>query len=159
MIKAIYAGSFDPVTNGHLDIIKRAAKLFGSLTVLVMKNDEKTPLFSIEERVKLLCQVVAHIPGVHVETADGFTADYARARGAGVLVRGLRGPDDLAPEIQLAAFNKNRYPGAETVFFPTAEKWQDVSSSAVKAAARAGEDVSSLVPACVANALKEKFVN
>lgn len=159
MIKAIYAGSFDPVTNGHLDIIKRAAKTFGTLTVLVMKNDDKTPLFTMDERVELLREVTAYIPGVHVETADGFTADYARARGAGVLVRGLRGADDVAPEIQMARFNKNRYPGAETVFLLAAEKWQDVSSSAVKAAARAGEDVSLLVPACVADALKEKFVN
>lgn len=159
MIKAIYAGSFDPVTNGHLDIIKRAAKLFGSLTVLVMKNDEKTPLFTMDERVELLREVTAHIPGVHVETAGGFTADYARACGAAVLVRGLRGADDIMPEIQMARFNKNRNPHAETVFFPTDPQWQDVSSSAVKAAARAGEDVSSLVPACVADALKEKFAD
>ena len=159
MIKAIYAGSFDPVTNGHLDIIKRAADTFGALTVLVMKNESKTPLLSIEERVNLLRQVTAHIPGVSVETAEGFTADYAREHGASVLVRGLRGAEDIEPEIQMARFNKNRNPQAETVFFPTDPQWQDVSSSRVKEAARADGDISSLVPPCVANALKKKFTH
>ena len=157
MVKAIYAGSFDPVTNGHLDIITRAAKTFGALTVLVMKNEEKTPLFTIKERMELLHQSTAHIPGVSVETAGGFTADYARENNVSVLVRGLRGADDTEPEIQMARFNKNRNPQAETVFFPTSAKWQYVSSSSVKEAARRGADISSLVPACVVTALKAKI--
>ncbi len=156
MVKALYAGSFDPVTNGHLDIIRRAANIFGALTVLVMKNETKTPLLSIEERVNLLKQVTADIPGVSVETAEGFTADYAREHGASVLVRGLRGAEDLEPEIQMARFNKARNPQAETVFFPTDPQWQDVSSSAVKEAARKGADISSLVPPEVVRVLKEK---
>jgi len=154
-MRAIYAGSFDPVTNGHLDIITRAANLFGGLTVLVMKNEAKTPLFSVEERIEFLKKATAHIPDVCVETADGFTADYARACGATVLVRGLRGGSDIEPELAAAVFNKNRYPQAETVFFPTAPQWQHVSSSAVKEAARAGADISSLVPPDVAAALKK----
>ncbi|MCQ2410605.1 MAG: pantetheine-phosphate adenylyltransferase [Elusimicrobiaceae bacterium] len=155
MIKAVYAGSFDPVTNGHLDIIARAANLFGALTVLVMKNEAKTPLFSVEERIEFLKKATAHIPGVCVETADGFTADYAHACGATVLVRGLRGAADIEPELAAAAFNKNRYPQAETVFFPTRPELQHVSSSAVKEAARAGAEVDSLVPPEVAAALKK----
>ena len=154
-IKAVYAGSFDPVTNGHLDIIKRAARLFGNLTVLVMKNEAKTPLFSVPERMEFLRHATAHIAGVSVATADGFTADYARACGAAVLVRGLRGAADLEPELVAAAFNKNRYPQVETVFFPTAAVWQQVSSSSVKEAARAGADVTKFVPPEVAAALKK----
>ncbi len=157
MVKALYAGSFDPVTNGHLDIIRRAAKTFGALTVLVMKNEAKTPLLSIEKRVNLLKQVTADIPGVTVETAGGFTADYARENGASVLVRGLRGAEDIEPEMQMARFNKARNPQAETVFFPAREELRAISSSAVKEAARKGADISSLVPPCVVDVLKEKL--
>lgn len=156
MVKALYAGSFDPVTNGHLDIIKRAADTFGALTVLVMKNESKTPLLSIEERVNLLRQVTADIPNVSVETAEGFTADYAREHGASVLVRGLRGVEDIEPEIQMARFNKNRNPQAETVFFPARQDLRAISSSAVKEAARKGADISSFVPPEVVRVLKEK---
>ena len=156
MVKALYAGSFDPVTNGHLDIIRRAAKTFGALTVLVMKNEAKTPLLSIEKRVNLLKQVTADIPGVTVETAGGFTADYAREHGASVLVRGLRGAEDIEPEMQMARFNKNRNPQAETVFFPARQDLRAISSSAVKEAARKGADISSFVPPEVARVLKEK---
>lgn len=156
MVKAIYAGSFDPVTNGHLDIIARAAKTFGGLTVLVMKNETKTPLFTIDERVELLRRATANIPGVQIDTAGGFTADYARQNGVSVLVRGLRGAEDIMPEMEMARFNKNRNPQAETVFFPTSEKWQHVSSSAVKAATRRGADIAALVPACVVAALQAK---
>ena len=156
MVKALYAGSFDPVTNGHLDIIKRAAHTFGALTVLVMKNETKTPLFTVQERVDLLKQVTAHIPGVSVETAEGFTADYARKNGVTVLVRGLRDGQDIEPEIQMARFNKNRNPQAETVFFPACEELRGISSSSVKESARAGKDISSFVPPCVAAALQKK---
>lgn len=154
MLKALYAGSFDPVTNGHLDIIERAAHTFGALTVLVMKNETKTPLFTLPQRIDLLKQVTAHIPGVSVETADGFTADYARKNGVSVLVRGLRGVEDLELEIQMARFNKDRNPQAETVFFPAREELRAISSSAVKEAARKGADISSFVPPEVAQALK-----
>lgn len=154
MLKALYAGSFDPVTNGHLDIIERAAHTFGTLTVLVMKNETKTPLFSVAERVSLLKQVTAHIPGVSVETAEGFTADYARKNGVSVLVRGLRGAEDIEPEMQMARFNRARNPQAETVFFPAREELRAISSSSVKEAARTGADISAFVPPCVASALK-----
>ena len=107
-LKAVYAGSFDPVTNGHIDIIARAANLFGTLTVLIMKNDAKTPLFTPQERLAFLRRAVKDIPGVTVETADGLLADYARQHNVQILVRGLRGASDVlgfyssAPSLQIA---------------------------------------------------------
>ncbi|WP_428074823.1 pantetheine-phosphate adenylyltransferase [Candidatus Avelusimicrobium luingense] len=157
MIRALYAGSFDPVTNGHLDIITRAAKLFGGLTVLVMQNTNKTSLFSLQERVELLRQVTANIPGVCVETADGLLADYARQHNVQILVRGVRGPQDIEPELAAAHFNSRFYPGLETVFLPTSLTWKYVSSSLVKEAAGAGGDISSFVPQVVAKAVKSKL--
>ena len=154
MIKAVYAGSFDPVTNGHLDIISRAARLFGGLTVLVMKNGQKTPLLSIEKRVELLKQVTKNIPGVTVDTAAGLLADYARKHDVQVLVRGLRGAEDAEPELAAAYFNKQFFPRAETVFFPTELSLKYISSSAVKEALRAGADISAFVPKEVAQTLK-----
>lgn len=156
-IKAVYAGSFDPVTNGHLDIITRAAHLFGGLTVLVMKNEGKTPLFSKEERVAFLTRALCDIPGVTVGTADGLLADYAREHKTSILVRGLRGAADIEPEFAAAYFNKQFYPGAETVFLPARAELKYISSSCVKEAARAGADISSFVPPFVAQALKEKL--
>lgn len=156
-VKAVYAGSFDPVTNGHIDIIARAAKLFGALTVLVMKNDTKTPLFSVQERVEFLTRAVQNIPGVSVEAADGLLADYARTHEVQILVRGLRGAADIEPEFCAAYYNKKFYPEAETVFLPTRADLQYVSSSAVKEAVKAGGDISGVVPPFVAQALKEKL--
>ena len=156
MIKAVYAGSFDPVTNGHIDIITRAARLFGALTVLVMKNEQKTPLFSIEERVEMLARAVAEIPGVRVETAQGLLADYARKNGVQVLVRGLRGVSDIEPEFCAAHFNKQFFPGAETVFLPTAPTLQFISSTLVKEAAKAGGNIEKMVPSHVAEALTKR---
>ena len=156
-IKAVYAGSFDPVTNGHLDIIARAAKLFGALTVLVMKNETKTPLFSVQERVEFLTRAVKDIPGVTVETAEGLLADYARTHGVQILVRGLRGAADIEPEFCAAYFNKKFYPGAETVFLAARADLQYVSSSAAKEASKAGADVRDFLPPAVAKALQEKL--
>lgn len=156
-LKAVYAGSFDPVTNGHLDIIARAAKLFGAVTVLVMKNETKTPLFSVQERVEFLTRAVKEIPGVTVETAEGLLADYARTHDVQILVRGLRGTADIEPEFCAAYFNKKFYPEAETVFLPARAELKYVSSSAVKEAAKAGADISGFVPTFVRSALKEKL--
>lgn len=157
MIKAVYAGSFDPVTNGHVNIIARAARLFGELTVLVMKNGQKTPLLTVQERCALLQEAVADIPGVRVEAGDGLLADYAQKHGVTVLVRGLRGDSDLEPEFAACYFNKQFCPSAETVFLATDVRWKYVSSSAVKEAARCGGDVSGFVPEAVAKTLQEKF--
>ncbi len=157
MIKAVYAGSFDPVTNGHIDIITRAARLFGSITVLVMKNENKTPLFSIEERVDMLARSVEKIPGVRVETAQGLLADYARKNNVQVLVRGLRGAADIEPEFSAAYFNKQFYSGAETVFLPTDSALQFISSTLVKEVAKAGGDIKKFVPPQVAAAMAKKL--
>ncbi|MBR4591762.1 MAG: pantetheine-phosphate adenylyltransferase [Elusimicrobiaceae bacterium] len=159
MIKAIYAGSFDPVTNGHLDIISRAAQLFGALTVLVMNNGQKKPLFSVEERVSLLKQATASIAGVRVESADGLLADYARLHEVNILVRGLRGPADTEPELSAAYYNRLFCPTAETVFLAAGPEFKYVSSSAVKEAIRLGGDIRALVPAGVAQALAKKLKN
>ncbi len=153
MIKTVYAGSFDPVTNGHLDIIARAAKLFGSVTVLVMKNDQKTPLFSVEERLEFLRKSTAHLSGVTVETAQGLLADYAKKNNVQILIRGLRGAADIEPEFCQAHFNKQFCPTAETVFLPAKPELACISSSALKEAARAGADISAFVPQDVAKAL------
>lgn len=157
MIRALYAGSFDPVTNGHVDIITRATKLFGGLTVLVMQNSQKTPLFSLQERVELLRQVTADIPGVQVKTASGLLADYARQHQAQILVRGVRGEQDVEPELAAAHFNSQFCPGLETIFLPTSLTWKYVSSSLVKEAALAGGDIASFVPPAVAKAVKNKL--
>ena len=157
MIKAVFAGSFDPVTLGHIDIISRAAKLFGGLTVLVMKNDTKTPLFSVEQRMEFLTHALAHVPGVEVATAQGLLADYARMHGVQVLVRGIRGEGDVAHELANAFYNQHFFPGVETVFLPTQPALNFVSSSAVKEAARLGADVRAWVPPEVAQALEKKF--
>ena len=157
MIKAVYVGSFDPVTNGHIDIIARAAKLFGALTVLVMKNNAKTPLFSVQERVELLTRAVQEIPGVTVETAEGLLADYARKNNVQILVRGLRGTEDIEPEFTAAYFNRKFYPGAETVFLPARAELKYISSSSVKEAAKAGADLGGFVPPFVSAALLKKL--
>lgn len=157
MLKAVYAGSFDPVTNGHLDIITRAVKLFGGLTVLVMKNETKTPVFSEEERVAFLTRATRDIPNVKVEAVGGLLADYARANKVQILVRGLRGAEDIEPEFAAAYFNKKFYPGAETVFLPARAELKYVSSSSVKEAVKAGADISGFVPSFVAQSLQEKI--
>ena len=153
----LYAGSFDPVTNGHLDIIRRAQQIFGTVTVLVMKNGAKNNLFSIEERLALLRLAVAGIPQVTVETADGLLADYARQHNC-ILVRGLRGFSDMETEFTQAHFNRLLAPGLETIFLPCDEKWRYVSSSIVREIARCGGDFSAWVPAAVVPALRDKFL-
>ena len=153
---AIFAGSFDPVTYGHLDIIKRARKLVGPLVVLVMKNDTKKGLFSFSERVRLLKQAVADIPGVTVETADGLLANYAKKHQIKMLVRALRSSADAPGELLLAHYNRLFNPELETVFLAADTQLQYVSSSAVREIARCGGDVSSLVPSFVQKALAKK---
>lgn len=156
--KAIYTGSFDPVTNGHLDIIRRARDIFGALTVLIIPNGTKNPLFSLEERCALLEEITAQEPGVTVSVAPGgLLADYMKTHGYGVIVRGLRGPQDVEHELTNAYYNKAFLPGAETVFLPARPEWTFVSSTAVREAVRYGADVSRWVPPGVARALAAKY--
>lgn len=152
---AVYAGSFDPVTNGHVNVARRAREVFGQVVVLLIQNGRKKPLFSQEERLELLRQTFAGEDGIRVEKAEGLLVDYMQKHNLHILVRGLRGPADLEPELANAYYNKQFYPKVETVFLPTRAEYAFLSSSAVREAAGYGADVSSLVPVCVAKALQK----
>ncbi len=156
MPTAIYPGSFDPVTRGHLDIIKRSAHMFDKLIVAVLINSAKTPLFTTEERVAMLRECCANIPNVEVKSFNGLTVNFAKANHATVMVRGLRAVTDFENEIQLAQTNHALMPGIETVFLATSIKWSYLSSTVVREAAHYGHDVSKFVPANVEAALVKK---
>ena len=153
----IYAGSFDPVTNGHLDIIRRAQAVFGAVRVLVIPNANKNPLFSLEERKALLAEALSAEPNVEVDLAsNGLLTDYMKKHGITVSVRGLRSSADLEHEMTNAYFNSLFSPETETVFLAGKPENAFISSSSVREASRYGADVSSWVPACVAKALIQK---
>lgn len=132
MTTAVYPGSFDPVTNGHLDIIHRAAKMFDRLIIAVLNNNSKTPLFTTDERVTMLREITADIPNVEVESFDGLTIDYCHQKGAGFMVRGLRAVTDFEYELQIAQTNRVIAPDIDTVFLTTNLKYSYLSSSIVK---------------------------
>ena len=155
-ITAIYPGSFDPVTNGHLDLIERASKLFHHLVVAVLINPEKDPLFSVQERVEMLDLVVAHLTNVEVETFEGLLVDYARSKGARVLLRGIRAVSDYEYELQMALMNRQLEPEMETVFMLPAEAYSYLSSRLVREVARLGGSVKGLVPAVVEERIRAK---
>ena len=157
-LKAIYPGSFDPPTFGHLDIIERAVKLFGSLTVLVAHSSRKSALFTPTERKALLEKSVEHLGGrVKVDIHEGLTADYARKAGASVLIRGLRAVSDFEYEFQMASINRKLYPDIETVVIMTGEKFYYIASTAVKEVAVNGGDMTELVPKHVAESIRKKY--
>ena len=157
MATAVYPGSFDPVTKGHLDIIKRAAKINDHLIVAVLINSAKHPLFTVEERVVLLQECCKDIPNVSVESFDGLTVEFAKKRHASVMVRGLRAVTDFEDEIQLAQTNHALMPGIETMFLATSIKWSYLSSTIVKEAAYYGSDISKFVTPNVEKAVNEKY--
>jgi pantetheine-phosphate adenylyltransferase len=148
-------GTFDPVTNGHLDIIERAAQRFDALVVGVLDNPSKQPLFSVEERVSLLKEVTHGLGNVEIASFSGLLVEYAKTRGIGVVVKGLRAVTDFEYEIQMAQMNHS-LGDIETLFMTTAPQWSFLSSSLVKEVARFGGDVSSLVPPLVAERLRER---
>lgn len=156
MTIAMYPGSFDPVTRGHLDIIRRAARMFDTLIVAVLINSAKTPLFTVEERVAMLKETCRGIPNVQVASFDGLTVSFAKACGATVMVRGLRAVTDFENEIQLAHTNHALSPGIETVFLATSIQWSYLSSTIVKEAAHYHQDVSQFVTPNVESALLAK---
>jgi pantetheine-phosphate adenylyltransferase len=151
---AVYPGSFDPVTNGHIDIIERAAKIFDMVYVAVIVNPEKTPFFDIDEREKMLKTAVRHIKNAKVDSFDGLLVDYAASKKARVIVRGLRAVSDFDFEFQMALTNLRMRPDIETVFIMTDYKYSYLSSSLVKQIASLGGNVSGLVPKTVAEKLK-----
>jgi len=157
-IVAIYPGSFDPVTNGHLDLIQRASNLFDRLVVAVLVNPEKDPLFSPQERVKMLDLVVAHLPNVEVDTFEGLLVDYARSKGARVLLRGIRAVSDYEYELQMALMNRQLEPDMETVFMLPAEAYSYLSSRLVREVARLGGSIKGLVPAAVEERIRAKLM-
>ncbi len=146
MKRAVYPGSFDPVTNGHLDIIERSSALVDELVVGVLCNSEKRPLFSAEERVKMLKDVTAHIPNVRVESFEGLSVDFCRKCDANFLVRGLRAVTDFEYELQMAQTNRSLDRGVDTLFFTTALNYAYISSTIVKEVASYGGDISGFVP-------------
>ena len=153
---AIYPGSFDPLTNGHVDIIHRGARLFDRIVVAILLNVEKSPLFTVAERVDIAREVFADNPKVEVDTFDGLLVDYARRKHAGVIVRGLRAISDFEYEMQMALMNRNLNPNVETVFMMPAEPYTYVSSRLVKEVAALGGSVTNLVPRLVEERLREK---
>lgn len=154
---AIYAGSFDPPTNGHLDLVERAAALFPQVIVAAGRHPTRTPLFTIDERVELLRRACAGFANVEVDQFDGLLIEYARRRGARVLVRGLRAQTDFEYELQIAHANADLAPELDTMFLPTRTRHGFVSASLVREIARYHGDVSRYVPEVVRAALDEKF--
>ena len=157
MKAAIYPGSFDPVTNGHLDIVERAAKLFDKLYVAVLINPEKHTLFSVEERVSLLKATTAQYPNVEVVSFGGLLAQYARDKGIKVIVRGLRGRSDFEYEFLMALTNKSLNPELEPIFLTTSAENMYLSSSVVRQVSGFGGEVTKFVPDCVSKALNDKL--
>jgi len=153
----IYPGTFDPITNGHLDLIERACRLFDNIIVAVATNPAKNPLFTLQERVTLIEQVTAHLPRVKVEGFSGLLVDVARQHNASALLRGLRAVSDFEYEFQLANMNRRLHPELESLFLTPAEQYSFISSSLVREIASLKGDVAEFVPAAVAVALKEKF--
>jgi pantetheine-phosphate adenylyltransferase len=153
---AIYPGSFDPVTNGHLDLIERASKLFGRVVVTVARNAEKAPMFTLQERVEMLREVTRPFPNVEVDTFDGLLVDYARRLGARVLVRGIRAISDYEYELQMALMNRRLEPQLETVFMLPAVEYSYLSSHLVRELAVLGGSLTGLVPPVVERRLRIK---
>ncbi len=156
MTIAVYPGSFDPITNGHLDIITRVAKLFEKLIIGVYNAPDKNVLFTTEERVKLIRQTIANLPNVEVKPYNGLTVDFARQVKAQTMVRGLRMGADFEREFDMAMMNKKLYPELELVCLMSSLEYQFLSSSLLKEAARLGGDIDNLVPKHVAKALRRK---
>ena len=157
MTRAIYPGSFDPVTLGHLDIIKRAAKIVDELIVSVLNNNSKSPLFSVEKRVRMLEEVVKDIPNVKVMSFEGLLVDFAKSVDANVIVRGLRAVTDFEYELQMSQTNSVLNSDVDTIFFTTSLEYAYLSSSTVKEAAYFGADISKFVPQSVVQQVYNKF--
>ena len=156
-IKAIYPGSFDPPTNGHLDLIERGSKIFDELVVAILRNPEKDPLFSVADRRKMLEEMTGSFDNVSVDTFDGLTVDYALRVGAQAILRGIRAISDYEYELQMALMNRKLQPSLETVFMMPAEKYSYLSSRLVREVAQLGGSIECLVPELVEQKVREKM--
>ena len=154
---AIYPGSFDPITNGHLDLIERGCRLFDKLIVSILRNETKQPLFSVEERIEMLREVVGGYPNVEVDSFDGLLVDYAAQNAATVLLRGIRAISDYEYELQMALMNRRLRPDIETVFMMASEAYSFISSRLVKEVFGLGGDIAGLVPPSVERRLRNRF--
>jgi pantetheine-phosphate adenylyltransferase len=154
---AIYPGSFDPPTNGHLDIIERGLELFDGVIVSIMHNPAKQSLFTLEERIELLREITKTFSNIEIDSSDGLVVDYAVKRNAHAILRGMRAVSDFEYEFQMALMNRRLNRDIQTVFLMTGLRWIFISSSIIKEAARFGGDVSDMVPPAVYRKLKEKF--
>jgi pantetheine-phosphate adenylyltransferase len=154
---AIYPGSFDPPTNGHLDLIQRGSKIFDELVVAILRNSEKTPMFSVAERLEMLRELLAGLSNVRIDTFDGLMVEYAKSMGASCVLRGIRAVSDYEYELQMALMNRKIAPTLETVFMMPADKYSYVSSRLVREVAQLGGPVKGLVPEAVEQKLREKL--
>ena len=154
---AVVPGSFDPITNGHIDIIKRAADVFDIVYVAVLNNSSKNPLFSIEERIRLIEEVMKDIPNIQVESSSGLLIDYAKSKNAKAIVRGLRAVSDFEYEMQITSMNRVLDENIETFFIMTKNQYSFLSSSIVKEVAKYGGNIRELVPEAIEKALIAKF--
>ena len=157
MATALCPGSFDPPTNGHIDVIERASRYFDSVVVAVIANPSKKPLFTLEERTDMLGDALTHVRNIEITSFDGLLVDFAKGRELGVVVKGLRAISDFEYELQMAQMNSNLLPGLDTMFMTAKPEWAFLSSSLVKEVARYGGSIDGLVPPGVAKALQGAF--
>lgn len=156
-VVAIYPGSFDPITSGHLDVIERGARLFDTLIVAILQNESKSALFTVEERMQMLNEAIAPYPNVEVDSFDGLLATYALKKGARGILRGIRAIADYEYELQMALMNRRLQPSLETIFLPAGQQYSFVSSRLVKEVISLGGDISGLVPPHVERRMKAKL--
>jgi pantetheine-phosphate adenylyltransferase len=159
MTRALCPGSFDPPTNGHIDVIERAARHFDSVVVAVIANPSKDSLFTLDERKELLTDALSHVDNVEIDSFNGLLVDFARDHGVNVVVKGLRAVSDFEYELQMAQMNATLLPGLDTIFVTAKPSWAFLSSSLVKQVARYGGSVEGLVPPGVGKALETRFTN
>jgi pantetheine-phosphate adenylyltransferase len=156
---AIYPGSFDPITSGHLDVIERGSKMFGRVIVAILQNEGKRPLFTVAERMEMLRENLADFSGVEVDTFQGLLADYAMAKNARVILRGIRAISDYEYELQMALMNRRLQPELETIFLPARETFSFISSKLVKEVISLGGNITGLVPPLVEDRLRRRLQN
>jgi len=156
-LTAIYPGSFDPLTNGHLDLIARGSRLFDRLIVAILSNTQKQPLFPIEERMQMIRDTTSHFENVEIDSFEGLLIDYAARRGANAILRGIRALSDYETELQMALLNRRMRPETETIFLLSGEEFSFISSRLIKEIITLGGDVSTFVPEPVAVRLRKKF--